>query len=136
MLLPLAAQPVFDLRTGGQEAAFQFEEGPGEGGGEVRNHELYLNRGLLLWLQILHRSAGKDSQPVIGLGQALQTGGDIGEIAFLLGDFVEIGLGFIAGMADQIAQIAGLHLGQAERGERRGPVARCFRARPSGLGDG
>jgi hypothetical protein len=38
VFLPLAAQPVFDLRAGRQEAALQFEQRPGQGGGEVGNH--------------------------------------------------------------------------------------------------
>jgi len=57
VFLPLAAQPVFDLRTGREEAAFQFEERPGQGGGEVRNHGLFLSRRSVGWPQILHRSA-------------------------------------------------------------------------------
>ena len=44
VFLPLAAQPVFDLRTGGQETALQFEQGAGEGCREVGNHMLSLSR--------------------------------------------------------------------------------------------
>ena len=39
VLLPLAAQPVFDLGAVFQELAFEFEEGAGEGGCQVWNHE-------------------------------------------------------------------------------------------------
>ena len=38
VLLPLAAQPVFDLRAAFQELAFEFEQGAGEGGCQVWNH--------------------------------------------------------------------------------------------------
>jgi hypothetical protein len=47
VLEPLAAQPVFDLRAGRQEAALELEQGASEGGGEVWNHVLSLNPGFL-----------------------------------------------------------------------------------------
>jgi hypothetical protein len=40
VLLPLAAQPVFDLRAAVEEAALEFEQGAGQGGGQVGNHGL------------------------------------------------------------------------------------------------
>ncbi|BBN89288.1 hypothetical protein AZSP09_23110 [Azospira sp. I09] len=38
MLLPLAAQPLFDAGTVVEEAFFQVQQGAGEGGGEMGNH--------------------------------------------------------------------------------------------------
>jgi hypothetical protein len=66
VLEPLAAQPVFDLRAGGEEATLELEQGAGEGGGEVWNHVLSLNPVVFILAANLTPQCSK-SAPLLGL---------------------------------------------------------------------